>query len=427
MPGRHHPIPMTDPDASAMTTADTRAQIVFERCDELARITEEDGRLTRRFATPALRAAGERVAEWMQAAGLETSRDAVGNVIGRRGSGGLMLGSHLDTVRDAGRYDGMLGVLVAIACAERASGPIEVVAFADEEGTRYGTAYLGSAALAGRFDPAWLSRRDADGVAMADALHEFGGDPDGIGAARRDGLRGYVEVHIEQGPVLEARGVPVGVVDAIAGQTRARVTFTGAPGHAGTVPMDMRRDALVAAAEWIVSVDVYGRLHDGVVATVGELAVAPGASNVIPGRVVLSLDVRHHDDEVRERACAALRARAEVVAGARQVEVAWEVVQATPTVACDPLLTSSLAAAVEGAEHRLVRVVSGAGHDAAMMAAVAPIAMLFVRCAGGVSHDPAESVEVDDVAAAIDVLDRFLRTVPDRGRIATPGWDGTHG
>jgi allantoate deiminase len=366
------------------------------------------------------------VAEWMRAAGLETRRDAVGNVVGSRGRGGLVLGSHLDTVRDAGRYDGMLGVLVAIACAEHAAGPIEVVAFADEEGIRYGTAYLGSAALAGRFDPAWLSRRDADGVAMADALREFGGDPDGIGSERRDGLRGYVEVHIEQGPVLEARGVPVGVVDAIAGQTRARVTFTGAPGHAGTVPMDLRRDALVAAAEWISSVDAYGRLHDGVVATVGEAAVEPGASNVIPGRVVLSLDVRHREDAVRERACAALRARAEVVAGARRVDVAWEEIQATPSVACDPGLTTSLAAAVEAAKHPLVRLVSGAGHDAAMMAAVAPVAMLFVRCAGGISHDPAESVAVEDVAAAMDVLDRFLRTVLDGCRVTTPGQDSTH-
>jgi allantoate deiminase len=399
MRGRHHPILMG---------VDDRAHTVLARCDELAHLSEEEGRLTRRFATPALRAAGERVAEWMRAAGLETRRDAVGNVVGRRGSGGLVLGSHLDTVRDAGRYDGMLGVLVAIACAEQTAGPVEVVAFSDEEGTRYGTAYLGSAVLAGRFDPAWLSRCDADGVAMADALREFGGDPDAIASARRDRLRGYVEVHIEQGPVLEARGVPVGVVDAIAGQTRARVMFTGAPGHAGTVPMDMRRDALVAAAEWIVSVDVYGRTADGVVATVGEAAVSPGASNVIPGRVVVSLDVRHRDDELREKACAELRARAEVVAGARRVEVSWEEVQATRTVVCDPALTDSLAAAVEAAEHPLVRLVSGAGHDAAMMAAVAPVAMLFVRCAGGVSHDPAESVEAEDVAVAIDVMDRFL-------------------
>ena len=392
-----------------MGDAHARARLVVERCDELAELTEEEGRLTRRFGTPALRAAGERVAEWMQAAGLEARRDAVGNVIGRRGAGpSLMLGSHLDTVRDAGRYDGMLGVLVALACSERAPGPVEVVAFADEEGTRYGTAYLGSAAAAGRFDPAWLERRDADGVAMRDALREFGGDPGAIGSARRDDVLGYVEVHIEQGPVLEARGVPVGVVDAIAGQTRARVTFTGAPGHAGTVPMDLRRDALVAAAEWIVAVEEHGRRIEGLVSTVGEAAVVSGASNVVPGRVVVSLDVRHGEDAVRSAACAALRERAEAIGAARRIEVAWEEVQSTATVACSPELTASLAAAVEAAGNPLVRLVSGAGHDAAMMAAVAPVAMLFVRCAGGVSHDPAESVEVGDVATAIDVLDRFL-------------------
>jgi allantoate deiminase len=401
MRGRHHPIPMT--------TTETRAALVLERCDALAECSEEPDRLTRRFATPALRAAGELVAGWMREAGLEVRRDAVGNVIGRRTSGGpsLLLGSHLDTVRDAGRYDGMLGVLVALACAEQARGAVEVIGFADEEGVRYGTAYLGSAAVAGRFDPAWLRRRDADGVAMADALREFGGDPDAIGEARQDPL-GYVEVHIEQGPVLEARDLPVGVVDAIGGQTRARVVFSGAPGHAGTVPMELRRDALVAAAEWIVAVEEQGRRIEGAVATVGEVEVAPGASNVIPGRVELSLDVRHGSDDVREAASAALRERASALASARGVEVGWEEVQATSTVACSPELTSALCDAVAAAGHPELRLVSGAGHDAAMMAAVAPVAMLFVRCAGGVSHDPAESVDLADVAAAIDVLDRFL-------------------
>jgi allantoate deiminase len=416
MRGRHHPIPMP--------TADARARTVLERCDALAALTEEPGRLTRRFATPELRAAGELVERWMREAGLQARRDAVGNAFGRRGEGGILLGSHLDTVRDAGRYDGMLGVLVALACAENAPGPVEVVAFADEEGVRYGTAYLGSAAVAGRFEPAWLNRLDSEDVAMADALRAFGGDPEGIAAARRDDVRAYVEVHIEQGPVLEARGVPVGVVDAIAGQSRVRVEFAGAAGHAGTVPMGLRRDALVAAAEWIVAVDGFGRRTEGLVCTVGEAAVSPGTSSVVPGRVVVSLDVRHGEDEVREAACAALLERAEAIGAARRVEVAWEEVQATATVACSPDLTRSLAAAVEAAGHPLVRLVSGAGHDAAMMAAVAPVAMLFVRCAGGVSHDPAESVEVEDVAAAIDVLDRFLSTVLDRGSIRPPGQDG---
>jgi allantoate deiminase len=378
----------------------TAAETVMERCVALARFSEEPDRLTRRFGTPALRAACDQVAGWMEQAGLAVRRDAVGNLIGRReGEGGtLMLGSHLDTVRDAGRYDGMLGVLVAIACAERAhlDCALEVVAFADEEGVRYGTAYLGSAALAGRFDPAWLERVDADGVRLADLL-------DGPLPAPRDNLLGYVEVHIEQGPQLESAGVPVGVVTGIVGQSRARVDFVGRAGHAGTVPIDMRADALCGAAEWILAVESHG-----VVATVGEAHVRPGAANVIPGRARLSLDVRHADDSARAAAVGALRERAQAIAAARGLAVEWESVQETPAVACDPALTEALAAAVAEAGHEVVRLESGAGHDAAMMAAVAPVAMLFVRCAGGVSHHPDESATTEDVAAAIDVLDRCL-------------------
>ncbi len=229
----------------------------------------------------------------MRAAGMTVRRDAIGNVIGRReavrdGAPTLLLGSHLDTVRDAGRYDGMLGVLVAIACVERAGAlpyAIEVLGFADEEGVRYGTAYLGSSVVAGRFDRSHLGRHDADGIAMADAIGAFGGDVDGLAVAARDpaGLVGYCEVHIEQGPVLEAAGLPVGVVSSIAGQTRAAVTFAGAAGHAGTVPMRLRRDALCAAAEWIVAVEAQARAAAGVVATVGELHAEPGAEQRDPG------------------------------------------------------------------------------------------------------------------------------------------------
>src|SRR3954447_1969892 len=407
MRGRHHPI--------LMATAETRAALVLERCDTLAACSEEPDRLTRRFATPALRAAGDLVAGWMRSAGLSVQRDAVGNLIGRRGGGGpaLVLGSHLDTVRDAGRYDGMLGVLGALACAEAAGpGPLEVIAFADEEGVRFGTAYLGSAAVAGRFDPQWLGRRDESGVAMEEALRAFGGDPSALPSARRD-VAAYVEVHIEQGPVLEARGVPVAVVGAIAGQTRARVEFRGAAGHAGTVPMKLRRDALVAAAEWIVALETAA--VDGLVATVGEVAVAPGASNVIPRRVELSLDVRHVSDRAREEACRMLRDRAEAIASARGLRATFAQLQSTPAVTCDPALTASLAASVRAAGYPELRLVSGEGHDAAMISSVAPVAMLFVRCAGGVSHSPAESVSVADVAVAIDVMDRFVSSVLDRG------------
>ncbi len=400
------------------------AHVVLARCDELATYSEDEDRLTRRFATEALRGAGAAVQAWMEAAGMTVRRDAIGNVIGRLEGGGrgtLVMGSHLDTVRGAGRYDGMLGVLVALACVERARPlpfAIEVIGFADEEGVRYGTAYLGSSVVAGRFDPAWLERRDADEITMAAAIRAFGGDVEALGAAGagRDpaDVFGYCEVHIEQGPALEARDLPVGVVSAIAGQTRARVTFGGVAGHAGTVPMALRRDALCAAAEWILAVEAEGRGEaaergeDGLVATVGEVAVEPGAGNVIPDRARLSLDVRHGEDDARNAACERLRARAEAIAAARGVSVEWEPVQETAAVPCSPELTALLAGAVEAAGHRVVRLPSGAGHDAAVMSTIAPVAMLFVRCAGGVSHNPAESVEADDVAVAIDVTTRFL-------------------
>jgi allantoate deiminase len=393
------------------------ARAVLERCDALARCSEEPGRLTRRFATPALAEARSLVEGWMREAGLATRLDPLGNLSGSRPGGdrALVLGSHLDTVRDAGPYDGPLGVLVALACAERLREQplpfaLEVLAFADEEGLRYGTGYLGSAVPAGRFDPAWLARADADGVPLADAVRAWGGDPGAIGAARRHPgqLLGYAEVHIEQGPVLDDADLPVGVVTAIAGQTRARVAFTGSAGHAGTTPMDRRRDALAAAAEWIGAVEAEARGGDGLVATVGEIAAEPGAANVIPGRVTASLDVRHAEDAAREAAVEAVRERAVRIGAARGVTLEWEEIQSTAAVPCSPELTAELAAAAADAGHAAPRLPSGAGHDAAMMAAIAPVAMLFVRCAGGVSHHPDESVRAEDVETAIEVTTRFV-------------------
>jgi allantoate deiminase len=403
-----------------MTDSMTYAATVLRRCDELATFSEEDGRLTRPFATSALRRAGETVRVWMEAAGMAVRRDAVGNVIGRLGGDDrrtLLIGSHLDTVPDAGRYDGPLGVLVAIACLERLRDQghslpyaVEVFAFADEEGVRFGTGYLGSSVVAGRFDRTVLERRDAEGVTLADAVRAFGGDPEGLAAARRDpaDLTGYYEIHIEQGPVLEAGGVPLGVVAAIAGQTRVRVTFTGAAGHAGTVPMALRRDALCAAAEFVSAVEAVACDQDGDVATVGQLEVQPGASNVIPGLVALSLDVRHGADPVRASVGSRLRERAAAIAEARALALEWEVVQETRAVDCSPELTELLADAVAAAGHPVVQLPSGAGHDAVMLSTIAPVALLFVRCAGGVSHNPAESVTAEDIAAAIDATTSFL-------------------
>ncbi len=399
------------------------AATVLRRCDELAAFSEESGRLTRRFATPALRAAGDAVRGWMETAGMAVRRDAIGNLIGRVGDAErrtLLIGSHLDTVRDAGRYDGMLGVLVAIGCLERLRDEgrslpyaVEVLAFADEEGIRFGTGYLGSSVVTGRFDSAALERRDADGVSLAEAVRAFGGDPEGLASARREpaDLIGYYEVHIEQGPVLEADGVPLGVVTAIAGQNGGRVVFTGDAGHAGTVPMALRRDALGAAAEFVTAVEAVARHEDGVVATVGELEVVPGARNVIPGRVVLSLDVRHAVDSVRESVVTRLRDRARTIADARHVGLEWQVGPGTASVECATELTELVADAVVDAGHPVVRLASGAGHDAVMLSTIAPVAMLFVRCAGGVSHNPAESVRLEDVAAAIDATTRFLGRV----------------
>jgi allantoate deiminase len=398
------------------------AAAVLRRCDELGAISEDDGRLTRRFATPALAAAGETVRGWMEAAGMTVRRDAIGNLTGRVGDPGgrtLLIGSHLDTVRDAGRYDGALGVLIGIACIELLRDretalpfALEVVGFADEEGARYGTSYLGSRTFVGGFEDGWLERQDADGVALRDALASFGGSVDGLPGCRVDpaGLIGYYEVHIEQGPVLESEDQPLGVVTGIAGQTGATVTLSGVAGHAGTVPMALRRDALAAAAEWILAVETLARETDGLAATVGAVSVEPGAGNVIPGRVQLGLDLRHADDPVRAAAGSSLAQRAEEIAGARGLTVEWRSHEAAGVV-LSPELTETLAAAVTASGRRLVRLPSGAGHDAAMLSTITPAAMLFVRCAGGISHNPAESVTLDDVAAAIDVTIRFLELV----------------
>lgn len=394
----------------------------MSRCNELAIYSEEKERLTRRFATPALRAATQACAEWMSAAGMLVWRDRIGNLIGRYEADGptaktLLLGSHLDTVCNAGRYDGPLGVLVALACVERlhATGKrlpfaIEIAAFADEEGARFHTAYLGSQVLAGRFDQRQLELTDDDGMTMADAIRAFGGDPHALASdARRGGdLIGYCEVHIEQGPVLESLDLPVGVVTAIAGQSRVSLRFAGVAGHAGTVPMSLRRDALAAAAEFVLAVEGFARDTPGLVATVGQLQVEAGASNVIPGSVALSLDVRHQNDSVRAHAVAQLQQQAAALAARRSIAVTWHVVQEHASVPCDPALQQALEHAVAAQRIAVHALPSGAGHDGAMLATLLPISMLFVRCAGGVSHNPAEAVQVEDVAVAIDVLDTFI-------------------
>jgi allantoate deiminase len=381
-----------------------RAQRVLRRADEIAAFTEEPGRITRPLASPALDAAMERVRGWMQEAGLTTRRDGLGNLVGRTGDGPatLLLGSHLDSVADAGRYDGVLGVLIALECVQELPLALEVAAFADEEGMRFGSSYLGSRAYLGQLDERDLGLRDAQGIALRDAVG------DTAGRLAPGDLRAYFEVHIEQGPVLEAAGAPLGVVTAIAGQSRFDLVFEGEAGHAGTTPMDLRRDALATAAEFVLAAERIARDEPGLVATVGRIRVPGGAANVIPGRVEATLDVRHADDGTRERALQALRMIGEALRRRRGVRVRWTAVAehgATPLTLAD-----ALAQVLPDAP----RLPSGAGHDAVTLSGVTDAAMLFVRCAGGVSHHPGEAVEEADVAAAIDAAREFVRLVAEK-------------
>ncbi len=383
------------------------AQSVLARCDELAAITDEPGQITRWFHSPAMQQANALVGDWMREAGLEVRVDAAFNLIGRWPSSNpkaktFVLGSHLDTVRHAGKYDGPLGVIAALACVanlkcEGGSLPfhLEVVGFSDEEGLRYQTTYLGSQAMAGTLRPADLARVDEKGIEEARrAKSEF---------------LGYAELHIEQGPVLESKGLATAAVSAIAGQSRIAVELTGHAGHAGTTPMKLRQDALCAAAPIIAAAE-----KCGVLATVGQLAVEPGASNVIPSRVVLSLDVRHALDLQRLEACARLKAVAEAESKKRGVKLRWQIIQQTKSVPCAPELTALMRKAVALHQTRALELPSGAGHDAAAFAKLCPVTMLFVRCKGGLSHHPDESVAAGDVGVALTVLRDFLMLLKER-------------
>ena len=414
------------------------ARIAMERCDLLATFSEEPGRITRRFATPPMHQVHEAIQGWLLAAGMTAQLDAMGNLIGRREASfvpgpeethagalsqprarTLLLGSHLDTVRDAGKYDGLLGVMVALVCLERLHErgerlpfALELLGFADEEGLRYQCVYMGSKAASGQFEPHNLELRDASGISMAEALRAFGchADPEALTTPRwtREELLGYCEVHIEQGPVLEARNLPLAVVTSIVGQQRMVYQFSGVQGHAGTLPMDLRHDALCAAAEFVLEAESLGREVPGLVATVGQLQVQPGASNVVPGFVELSLDLRHEDDALRARCAERLLTRAGQICAPRGVELVCQHVQRTSTVACAPRLRQRWEEALNIEGYPVFSLSSGAGHDGVALSALTEIAMLFVRCQGGISHNPAEAVQEADVAAAIAVLERFL-------------------
>ncbi|MDB5410389.1 MAG: allantoate amidohydrolase [Rhodospirillales bacterium] len=395
---------------------------ILQRIEALAAISEDPAWLTRVFLSPEHRRANALVQSWMSEAGMATRSDAVGNMIGRYegerpGLPALVLGSHLDTVRKAGKYDGMLGVVTAIACVaalhraeRRLPFAVEVIGFADEEGVRFGATMLGSRAVAGTFDSALLDRRDGAGVTMAQALHDFGCDPTvlaGAAMAPRD-ILAYAELHIEQGPVLEARGLPVGCVTSINGASRFEVDVVGTAGHAGTVPMATRRDALAAAAQCVLAIEQRCRGEADLVGTVGVLQVSPGAINVIPGEIRFAIDLRAPHDAQRRRAEADVLELLAAIGRERGVAIAPRKVHDLPAAACAPWLMAQIDRAIAAEGVAPLRLPSGAGHDGMAMIAVAEICMIFVRCAGGISHNPAEAITAEDAEIAARVLLRFI-------------------
>ncbi len=394
------------------------ASEVIARCQTLARFSEDPGSIRRTFLSPPMRECHREIAAWVAPLGATSRVDAVGNLrmvypaaepdaprLQR-----LLIGSHLDTVPNAGAYDGVLGVVLPIALLGALNGrklpfAIEVVGFSEEEGVRFSTPFIGSRALVGSLDEDLLRRKDAQGISIRKAIENFGLNPAEIAQAAlqdQDNVLGYVEFHIEQGPVLENVDRPLGVVEAIAGQSRMEFTFVGHANHAGTTPMNLRHDALAAAAEWIGAVERRAVSTSGLVATVGAIQAKPGATNVIAGETRVSLDMRHRHDETRKAAVDYLVQLAEDVATRRGLRVQCNVLMDQRAVPMDPFLVSQVEEAVSKAGCEPYRMVSGAGHDAMILAEKVSAAMIFLRTPGGISHDPAESVDVGDVAKAID-------------------------
>jgi allantoate deiminase len=404
------------------------ADRIVQRIGELAAISETPGTLTRICFSPEHGRAADLILGWMRDAGMTARMDEIGNVVGRYegqtlGVPCLMIGSHYDTVRDAGKWDGPLGISAAIECVAdlarrgvRLPFAIEVVGFADEEGVRFSSTLLGSSAIAGTFDESVLDAAGADGLTMRQAMQAFGLDPGAIGRAarQRSDIHAYVELHIEQGPVLEAKDLPVGVVTAISGASRFRIELEGRAGHAGTVPMSLRRDALAAAAECILAVERNCRGVAGLVGTVGQITAEPGAGNVIPGRVIFSADIRAGEDEVRDEVITRVTAKIKEIAAQRNLGLNIVKTHESDTALCAPWLRKQIAAAIEAGGYDAPELPSGAGHDGMAMIDITDIGMIFVRCRDGVSHHPDEHVETDDVEAGAQTLLRFIENFRPR-------------
>ncbi len=396
------------------------AEQAIARCRQLARVSDDPAATRRTFLSPPMRECHREFTSWLQALGADVHSDAAGNLRGfyhaaHTGAPRLLIGSHLDTVPNAGAYDGVLGVALAVALLSALDGKklpfgIEVVGFSEEEGVRFGAPFIGSRALVGRLDEPLLRRQDANGVSVRKAIEDFGLHPEQIPDAHiHAATLAYLEFHIEQGPVLEALARPLGVVEAIAGQSRLEFTFLGRANHAGTTPMHLRRDAVAAAAEWISAVEHLAQTAPGLVATVGKIDAKPGATNVIAAEALLTLDVRHSSNEVRIRAVDDLIRKSEEIAQRRGLSVRRNVLLNQQAVAMDPFLVNQIESAIRQTGCEPHRMASGAGHDAMILAEKVPAAMIFLRTPGGISHDPAESVIVEDVEKAIECGMHLLR------------------
>jgi allantoate deiminase len=389
------------------------ADKVIARCQRLARFSEDEDGIRRMFLSPSIGECHREISRWMNPLGAQFRVDAAGNFRGfypgeQSGSPRLILGSHLDTVPNAGAYDGALGVVLAVTLLEALEGRklpfgIEVVGFSDEEGVRFGVPFIGSRALVGRLDDELLDHQDEEGISVRRAIQEFGLNPEEIPRACLDAdTLGYIEFHIEQGPVLESLGHPLGVVEAIAGQSRVEFTFVGRANHAGTTPMHLRYDAMAAAAEWIGAVETATKAVPGAVGTVGKIDAKPGARNVIAGEVRLTVDVRHRSDEIRTEIVSELIRKAEKISEHRGLTLRHTVLLSQQAVPMDGFLINEIDLAIRRARCIPHRMVSGAGHDAMILAERVPAAMVFLRTPGGISHDPAESVIAEDVDKAIE-------------------------
>lgn len=398
------------------------ADRMLAQLDELGRISESPDFLQRTFLTPEHRTAHLRVADWMREAGMEVEHDSAGNVVGRYAgtdpdAPALMTGSHLDTVRNAGKYDGMLGVIAPLACiadlhkrGKRLPFTIELVGFANEEGTRFGASMAGSRAVAGTFDGAMLTQTDRQGISMGEAYQAFGLDPAKVGScARKPGsIAAFIELHIEQGPVLEHEGLALGVVTAISGARRLRAEITGLAGHAGTVPMGQRQDALLAAAEAVQYIEKRCTGTPTLVGTVGVLETLPGAMNVIPGKAIFSIDIRAAEDTVRDAAIADVLKEIRAICARRKLEARITELYSSTSTPCHPALMEAAEAAIKAQGLPTMRLPSGAGHDAATLAPLCPIGMIFMRCTRGISHNPLEAVLPEDVEVATAALLHFI-------------------